>query len=96
MKEGMNNSGDMKMPQGMVMLPLSMLEVNDGGDNVPPSEGDHVELSGVVHMVKGGVAHIKVNDAMMEGESDNNQQDNMSEEDKMRELAKQADEENYS
>jgi len=96
MKEGMDMSGEMKMPKGMVMLPLSMLEVNDGGDNVPPSEGDHVELSGVVHMVKGGVAHIKVNDAMMEGESDNNQQDNMSEEDKMRELAKQADEENYS
>jgi len=96
MKEGMDIGGEMKMPKGMVMLPLSMLEVNDGGDNVPPSEGDHVELSGVVHMVKGGVAHIKVNDAMMEGESDNNQQDNMSEEDKMRELAKQADEENYS
>jgi len=96
MHEGMNNSGEMKMPKGMVMLPVSMLEVNDGGDAVPPSEGDHVELSGVVHMVKGGVAHIKVNDAMMEGESDNNQQDNMSEEDKMRELAKKADEENYS
>ena len=96
MKEGMNKGGDMKMSKGMVMLPLSMLEVNDGGDNVPPSEGDEVELSGVVQMVKNGVAHIKVNEAMMEGESENNEEDNMSEEDKMRELAKQADEENYS
>ena len=96
MHEGMDNGGEMKMPKGMVMLPVSMLEVNDGGDAVPPSEGDHVELSGVVHMVKNGVAHIKVNDAMMEGESDNNQQDNMSEEDKMRALAQKADEENYS
>jgi hypothetical protein len=96
MKEGMNKGGDMKMSKGMVMLPLSMLEVNDGGDNVPPSEGDEVELSGVVQMVKNGVAHIKVNEAMIEGESENNEEDNMSEEDKMRELAKQADEENYS
>ena len=96
MKEGMDMGGEMKMPKGMVMLPLSMLEVADGGNMVPPSEGDHVELSGVVSMVKGGVAHIKVNDAMMEGESDNNQNDSMSEEDKMRELAKNADEESYS
>jgi hypothetical protein len=96
MKEGMNKGGDMKMSKGMVMLPLSMLEVNDGGDTVPPSEGDQVELSGVVQMVKNGVAHIKVNEAMIEGESENNEEDNMSEEDKMRELAKNADEENYS
>ena len=96
MKEGMNKGGDVKMQKGMVMLPLSMLEVNDGGDNVPPSEGDEVELSGVVQMVKNGVAHIKVNEAMIEGESENNEEDNMSEEDKMRELAKNADEESYS
>jgi hypothetical protein len=96
MNEGLDQGGEMKMPKGVVMLPVSMLEVADGGNMVPPSEGDHVELSGVVHMVKGGVAHIKVNDAMMEGESDNNQNDNMSEEDKMRELAKNADEESYS
>jgi hypothetical protein len=96
MNEGMDKGGEMKMPKGMVMLPVSMLEVTDGSENVGPSEGDHVELSGVVHMVKNGVAHIKVNDAMMEGESDNNQQDNMSEEDKMRKLAQSADEESYS
>jgi len=96
MKEGMNKGGDVKMSKGMVMLPLSMLEVNDGGDNIPPSEGDEVELSGVVQMVKNGAAYIKVNEAMIEGESENNEEDNMSEEDKMRELAKNADEENYS
>ena len=98
MKEGMNNGGGMKMSKGMVMLPLSMLEVNDGGDNIPPSEGDEVELSGVVQMVKNGVAHIKVNEAMMEGESESeaSNEEDMSEEDKMRELAKQADEESYS
>jgi len=96
MNEGMDKGGKMKMPKGLVMLPLSMLEVNDGGDNVAPSEGDQVELSGVVQMVKNGVAHIKVNEAMMEGESEGNQEDSMSEEDKMRELAKNADEENYS
>jgi len=33
---------------------------------------------------------------MMEGESEGNQEDSMSEEDKMRELAKNADEESYS
>ena len=96
MNEGMDKGGEMKMPKGLVMLPLSMLEVNDGGDNVAPSEGDQVELSGVVQMVKNGVAHIKVNEAMMEGESEGNQEDSMSEEDKMRELAKNADEESYS
>jgi len=96
MKEGMNKGGGMKMSKGMVMLPLSMLEVNDGGDNVPPSEGDEVELSGVVQMVKNGAAYIKVNEAMLEGESENNEENDMSEEDKMRELAKNADEENYS
>lgn len=97
MKEGMNKGGDMKMSKGMVMLPLSMLEVNDGGDNVPPSEGDEVELSGVVQMVKNGVAHIKVNEAMIEeSESEASNEEDMSEEDKMRELAKKADEENYS
>jgi hypothetical protein len=96
MNEGMDKGGEMKMPKGMVMLPLSMLEVNDGGESVPPSEGDHVELNGVVHMVKDGVAHIKVSDAMMEGESKSNQEDSTSEEDKMRELAKNADEESYS
>jgi hypothetical protein len=97
MKEGMNKDGDMKMPKGMVMLPLSMLEVNDGGENVPPSEGDEVELSGVVQMVKNGVAHIKVNEAMIEeSESEASNEEDMSEEDKMRELAKKADEESYS
>ena len=96
MKEGKNKGGGAKMSKGMVLLPLSMLEVNDGGDNIPPSEGDEVELSGVVQMVKNGVAHIKVNEAMMEGESENNEESDMSEEDKMRELAKQADEESYS
>ena len=98
MKEGMDKGSDMKMSKGMVMLPLSMLEVNDGGESVPPSEGDQVELSGVVQMVKNGVAHIKVNEAMMEGESESeaNNEEDMSEEDKMRELAKQADEESYS
>ena len=97
MHEGMDNGGEMKMPKGMVMLPVSMLEVSDGGEAVPPSEGDHVELSGVVHMVKNGVAHIKVNDAMLEetGTEAKNEEP-MSEEDKMRELAKKADEEAYS
>ena len=97
MKEGMNKGGDVKMSKGMVMLPLSMLEVNDGGDNVPPSEGDEVELSGVVQMVKNGAAYIKVNEAMIEeSESEASNEEDMSEEDKMRELAKNADEENYS
>lgn len=96
MNEGMDKGGEMKMPKGMVMLPLSMLEVNDGGDNVAPSEGDQVELSGVVQMVKNGIAHIKVNEAMMEDESESNQEDGASEEEKMRELAKNADEESYS
>ena len=96
MNEGRDKGGEMKMPKGMVMLPLSMLEVNDGGDNVAPSEGDQVELSGVVQMVKNGIAHIKVNEAMMEDESESNQEDGASEEEKMRELAKNADEESYS
>ena len=97
MKEGMNKGGGAKMSKGMVLLPLSMLEVNDGGDNIPPSEGDEVELSGVVQMVKNGVAHIKVNEAMIEeSESEASNEEDMSEEDKMRELAKQADEESYS
>jgi hypothetical protein len=97
MNEGMDKGGETKMPKGMVMLPVSMLEVSDGGDAVPPSEGDQVELSGVVQMVKNGVAHIKVNDAMIEeSESEANNEESMSEEDKMRELAKKADDEAYS
>jgi hypothetical protein len=90
------------MKSGMVMLPLSKFEVTDGEENVSPQEGDSVELSGTVHMVKNGIAHVMVEHAMAEGESSDKTEDksegedSMSEEERMMDLAKKSDEEKYS
>jgi hypothetical protein len=46
--------------------------------------------------VDGDVVHVRVNDAMMENESEKPEEPMMSEEDKMRKLAESADEESYS
>ena len=94
-------NGEM-LKKGMVMLPLSKFEVSDGEDNVSPQEGDSVELSGTVHMIKNGVAHVMVEHAMTEGESKDKSEDtaegenSKSEEERMMELAKKSDEESYS
>ena len=86
----------------MVMLPVSKFEVNDGGDNVAPEVGDSVELSGTIHMIENGIAHVNVEHAMTENESADKSEDksegedSMSEEERMMKLAEESDKENYS
>ena len=91
-----------KMKSGMVMLPVSKFEVNDGGDNVAPEVGDSVELSGTIDMIENGIAHVNVEHAMSESESKDKSEDmaegenSMSEEERMMKMAEESDKENYS
>ena len=90
------------MKSGMVMLPVSKFEVNDGGDNVAPEVGDSVELSGTIDMIENGIAHVNVEHAMTENESSDKSEDksegedSMSEEERMMKMAEESDKENYS
>jgi hypothetical protein len=90
------------MKSGMVMLPISKFEMNDGSENVSPEVGDSVELSGTIDMIENGVAHVNVEHAMSESESKDKSEDmaegenSMSEEEKMMKLAEESDKENYS
>jgi hypothetical protein len=87
---------------GMVMLPVSKFEMNDGSENVSPEVGDSVELSGTIDMIENGVAHVNVEHAMSESESKDKSEDmaegenSMSEEEKMMKLAEESDKKNYS
>ena len=97
-----SSSMEKHMKAGMVMLPLEKFEVNDGGEDVAPEVGDSVELSGTISMIKNGIAHVNVEHAMTENESPDKAEDkaegedSMSEEEKMMEMARKSDEENYS
>jgi len=90
------------MKSGMVMLPVSKFEMNDGSENVSPEVGDSVELSGTIDMIENGVAHVNVEHAMSESESKDQSEDmaegenSMSEEEKMMKLAEESDKKNYS
>ena len=90
------------MKSGMVMLPLSKFEVNDGGEDVSPEVGDSVELTGTISMIENGIAHVQVEQAMAENESSDKSEDkaegedSMSEEERMMKLAEESDKENYS
>ena len=81
---------------------LEKFEVNDGGEDVAPEVGDSVELSGTISMIKNGIAHVNVEHAMAENEESDmaedkaEGEDSMSEEEKMMEMARKSDEENYS
>ena len=87
---------------GMVMLPVSKFEMNDGSENVAPEVGDSVELSGTIDMIENGVAHVNVEHAISESESKDKSEDmaegenSMSEEEKMMKMAEESDKENYS
>jgi len=87
---------------GMVMLPVSKFEMNDGSENVSPEVGDSVELSGTIGMIENGVAHVNVEHAMTENapkdksEDKSEGEDSMSEEEKMMKMAEESDKENYS
>jgi len=87
---------------GMVMLPVSKFEMNDGTEDVSPEVGDSVELSGTIDMIENGIAHVNVEHAMSESESKDKSEDmsegenSMSEEEKMMKLAEESDKENYS
>ena len=86
---------------GMVMLPISKFEMNEGEENVSPEVGDSVELTGIVSMIKNGVAHIEVENAVTDGAPEDMSQDmaegeDSSEEDKMMKMAEESDKENYS
>jgi len=90
------------MKAGMVMLPISKFEMNDGTENVAPEVGDSVELSGTIYMIENGIAHVNVEHAMTENESKDKSEDmsegenSMSEEEKMMKMAEESDKENYS
>jgi hypothetical protein len=90
------------MKSGMVMLPVSKFEMNDGSENVSPEVGDSVELSGTIDMIENGVAHVNVEHAMTESESKDKSEDmaegenSMSEEEKMMKMAEESDKNNYS
>ena len=90
------------MKKGMVMLPLSKFEVNDGGEDVSPEVGDSVELSGTISMIENGIAHVNVEHAVTENEESDKSEDmaegesQMSEEEKMMKMAEESDKENYS
>ena len=90
------------MKSGMVMLPISKFEMNDGSENVSPEVGDSVELSGTIDMIENGVAHVNVEHAMSESESKDKSEDmaegenSMSEEEKMMKMAEESDKNNYS
>jgi len=87
------------MKEGMVKLPVSMFELPEGEENAAPEAGDSVELEGVVEKVENGVAFVRVNEAMSEesGEAESeNEAPEMSEEDRMMEMAKKSDEEEYA
>ena len=90
------------MKSGMVMLPVSKFEMNDGSEDVSPEVGDSVELSGTIDMIENGIAHVNVEHAMSESESKDKSEDmaegenSMSEEEKMMKMAEESDKENYS
>ena len=87
------------MKEGMVKLPVSMFELPEGEENAAPEAGDSVELEGVVEKVENGVAFVRVNEAMSEesGEAESeNEAPEMSEEDRMMEMARKSDEEEYA
>ena len=87
------------MNEGMVKLPVSMFELPEGEENAAPEAGDSVELEGVVEKIENGVAFVRVNEAMSESENESESEEapEMSEEDRMMEMARKSDEEeNYS
>ena len=87
------------MKEGMVKLPVSMFELPEGEENAMPEAGDSVELEGVVEKVENGVAFVRVNEAMSEESNEaesENEKPEMSEEDRMMEMAKKSDEEEYA
>jgi len=90
------------LKSGMVMLPVSKFEMNDGTEDVSPEVGDSVELSGTIGMIENGIAHVNVEHAMTESESKDKSEDlaegenAMSEEEKMMKMAEESDKENYS
>jgi hypothetical protein len=87
---------------GMVMLPVSKFEMNDGSENVSPEVGDSVELSGTIHMIENGVAHVNVEHAMSENAPKDKSEDTSegenpsSEEERMMKMAEESDKKNYS
>jgi hypothetical protein len=94
------SSSEKSMPkEGLVRLPMSMLEMDGGeGEMTPPEAGDSVELTGTVEKVDGDTVFVRINDAMAEAEpmAEVEEESEISEEDKMRKLAEEADEESYS
>jgi len=86
------------MKEGMVKLPVSMFELPEGEENAAPEAGDSVELEGVVEKVENGVAFVRVNEAISEesNEAESEEAPEMSEEDRMMEMAKKSDEEEYA
>jgi len=84
------------MKEGLVKLPISMFELGEGEENATPEAGDMVELEGVVEKIDGGVAMVRVNNAMAEASEEESAVPEESEEDRMMKMAEESDKENYS
>ena len=85
------------MKEGMVKLPLSMFELGEGEENANPEVGDMVELEGKVERIDGDMAIVSVSNAMSEEpESEESNEPEISEEDRMMKMAEESDKENYS
>jgi len=84
------------MKEGLVKLPISMFELGEGEENATPEAGDMVELEGVVEKIEGGVAMVRVNNAMAEQPEEESAKPEESEEDRMMKMAEESDKENYS
>jgi len=84
------------MKEGLVKLPISMFELGEGEENATPEAGDMVELEGVVEKIEGGVAMVRVNNAMAEASEEESAVPEESEEDRMMKMAEESDKENYS
>jgi len=91
-----SSTKEKSMKEGLVKLPISMFELGEGEQNATPEAGDMVELEGVVEKIEGGVAMVRVNNAMAEASEEESAVPEESEEDRMMKMAEESDKENYS
>jgi hypothetical protein len=82
-------------PKGsIVRLPASLLTIEGDDGDATPEPGDEVEITGTVEKVDGETVSIRVAEAIVdEAPEDEETAPEMSEEDRLREMAREADEE---
>ena len=88
--------GDGSTVEGVQMELYENITNCEGEENATPEAGDMVELEGVVEKIEGGVAMVRVNNAMAESSEEESAAPEESEEDRMMKMAEESDKENYS